>query len=140
MIRERAYDNAINEGGEGYNPYRAEREDAVAVDMPRSIDDVLHDLEIHDSAAMRASDANNAEKVAALRAELAALEAAEQAEFLAEWSLEVTRQRRADWNAWVRGSLSKADKRYIGRMLREQQDKQGWKQRDLNKAIEIHGL
>lgn len=68
----RAHDIRLNEGGEGYNPH-AQR---------------IAQLE--------------AELGPVAEAELQAQHAARMAAEDAEWTAEVTQQRRADWNAWVR--------------------------------------
>ena len=68
----RGYQAGMNEGGDGFNPHAAE----------------LRRLEAEYDAAREAE----------VMAHMAALQAAEDA----EWTREVTAERRADWHAWVR--------------------------------------
>ena len=60
------------------------------------------------------------------------LAAKQQAEIDNEWTLEVTQQRRADWNAWAR----KTDPRPVDVAKRQRQ--QGWTMDMLKKAIAHH--
>src|SRR5690554_6473116 len=57
------------------------------------------------------------------------IRAAQEAEFAAEWTLEVTKARRAEWNAWARsltGSISNAE-------LLDQEEKFGFTFQDMKK-------
>jgi hypothetical protein len=127
-----AYDNAYNEGGEGYNPYR---HTVPVADAPRArtADDIRRDL---DACGM---DPRHAADVAALRAELAALVAAEDAEFAAEWTPEVTADRRAGWNARVMaGEFGTRTIDYRAAAAAERA--QGWTNADLRRAIALNSL
>jgi len=68
----RRYQDGMNEGGDGFNPHSA------ALRALRAEYDALMEAEAHD----------------AYTAQLAVEDA--------EWTREVTIQRRADWNAWVK--------------------------------------
>ena len=66
----------------------------------------------------------------------AEIRAAQEARFAAEWTLEVTKARRAEWNAWARsltGPISNAE-------LLSQEEKFGFTFRDMKKAIKLHRL
>jgi hypothetical protein len=97
------YDNAINEGGEGYNPYRAELERRALESAPRpSRKETIHrELEIKDCSIARESGTYDQAEIDALRAELRSIEAAENETFCAEWTREVFEARRNDWNSRV---------------------------------------
>jgi hypothetical protein len=107
---QRAYDeykNGMNEGGEGYNPY---------------------------TAALAAKYADeDAKKEAAAQVRMAARQAATDA----EWTLEVTVQRRAEWNTWVKShGAARVHIAAITARIKEQ----GWHVEDLKAAIKRHGL
>jgi hypothetical protein len=72
-------------------------------------------------------------KVAALRSEI---RAAKDARFLAEWTLEVTKARRAEWNAWVRAQGNSIS----GHKVAQRERQQGWMFVSLKKAIQLHQL
>ena len=137
--KEREYDRINNEGGEGYNPHRAarqereyerEREAELAWSKTRegrreAIYRLLGALD---------RDIDRAE-IAALRAERDQIEADETAEFASAWPRELTIQRRAEWNARVQGgAISTA------RQLMDAEREQGWTISDLKKAIKINIL
>jgi len=128
--------------GEGYNPYKAEidrRSTAAEAARPRSRgerrDDLVREILRLDSVLARESGTHDAARVAQLRAEVAVIEADIQAEFAAEWTLEVTRARRTDWNARAR-----AGKFSNPRKMRAAEQAQGWTMRALRDAIKMHGL
>lgn len=132
MSNEHAYDAIYNEGGEGYNPFR---DRAPVPDAPRArtADDVRRDL---DCCGM---DPRRAAEVQALRAELAALIAAEDAAFAAVWTPEVTAARRAEWNARViAGEFGATTVDY--RAVAAAERAQGWTNADLRRAIALHNL
>ena len=147
---ERTYDQINNEGGEGYNPYRARRQEdgakAARAAYRRGEYEILHDLEICDCSIARESGTYDAERVAALRAELVDFLARRDADFLAIWPLELTRSRRAAWNARVRsGEFGAPGKKYSGATARANYARveaacreQGWRVSDLRRAVELH--
>lgn len=127
-----AYDRALNEGGEGFNPFR---HTAPVEETPRArtADDIRRDL---DACGM---DPRRAAEVEALRAELAELVAAEDAAFAAEWTPEVTAARRAEWNARV--MAGEFGTRTIDfRAVAAAEKAQGWTNADLRRAIALNGL
>ena len=85
---EKNHDAVYNEGGEGYNPYRDEREARErkqADSMPKDREsEIVHELSILDCAIARESGTHNMEKIAALRAELAALQLPTSGSFYAD--------------------------------------------------------
>lgn len=127
-----AYDRAMNEGGEGYNPHR---HTTPVTDAPRArtADDIRRDLDARGMDPRRAAEAE------ALRAELAALIAAEDAAILAVWTPEVTAARRAEWNARVMaGEFGTRTIDYRAAAAAEKA--QGWTNADLRRAIALNGL
>lgn len=134
---ERDYDRAMNEGGEGYNPYRAAREDreemASRPKTPAERRDCNRDRLQRELRVARYLHRDD--QVAALQAELASLDAEQEAEFAAEWTLAVTQERRAQWNTLVRERDIRTAKQVwsLGREL-------GWTLDDLKKATRMHGL
>jgi len=143
-LRRRAhnYRATMLEGGEGYNPYQAALEDREAAEwQAREITpaerklEIIHQLEIEDCSLARESGTYDAATVAALRSELGAIEATEEAEFLARWPRELTEARRAEWNARVRaGEIKDA------RSAQAAIDAQGWGLRELKRALKAHNL
>lgn len=139
---ERQYDNINNEGGEGYNPYRAEREkreieEDIAWGKTRAgrKDRIYRLLETKDCSIARECGTYNQVEIDSLRAELAAIEAEEDAEFLAAWPLDITIARRAAWNAKVKTGDIK-DTRDLVRA----ENAQGWRMDQLKKAVKLHKL
>jgi len=129
-------------GGEGYNPYRAElerREDQAEASRPVSRSErkyqILHELDLISGPAAREMGLGSDEEIANLRAALTAIEQEEQAEFLAEWTVQTTRERRAEWNARVEAGEIKDAQSAQAAM-----DAQGWGLKALKRAIEIHKL
>lgn len=84
-------------------------------------------------------DPRRAAEVQALRAELAALIAAEDAAFAAVWTPEVTAARRAEWNARVMaGEFGTRTIDY--RAAASAERAQGWTNADLRRAIALNNL
>lgn len=102
------YDSGANEGGEGFNPHHA----------------ALLALQAERDAAVQASEAERM--------------AARQAATEAEWTRELTVQRRADWNAWVRSHSTQGTLAAL--LIAEQIKAQGWSLDELKRAITRHGL
>ncbi len=135
------YDRAHNEGGEGYNPYTAElerREIEAETSRPITRDErrsqILGELERLDCSIARESGTYDADKVAALRAELNSIDAEEEAEFAAEWTAEVTKMRRAEWNARVRAGEFADNARAVQAAF----DAQGWTVSGLKRAVAMN--
>lgn len=139
---ERQYDNINNEGGEGYNPYRAAREkkeieEAIEWSKTRAgrKDRIYRDLERKDCSIARECGTYDQAEIDDLRAQLAAIEAEEEAEFLEAWPLDITIARRAAWNAKVKTGDIK-DTRDLARA----ENAQGWRMDQLKKAVKLHKL
>jgi hypothetical protein len=133
------YDREMNEGGEGYNPYRSElesREIAEAANAPRTEFDILKDLEAADCAIARESGTYNQAKVDALRAELKAIKDKKLNDFLAVWTKEITIARRAEWNAFIRSLNGKMDLNIINK----KESELGWTMADLKIAVRHYAL
>ena len=139
------YDQDINEGGEGHNPYRNEidnRERAAAAAKPVTAgerrDEIVHRLSIIDTARYREMSATAADEITALKAELAQVEAQLQQDKLeqiiaAGWTADVTQARRVDWTQRLR------NKQYATHAeLAAAQEAQGWYLTDLKRAVEAH--
>lgn len=147
MIPERQYDEIHNEGGEGYNPIRAAREEREwkeEVARPKSQEEIkynlLRKLNALDCASARESGTYDQAEIDELRTQVRAIDDAQKAQFLAEWTPEITGNRRGEWNARVR----KAEFGHPGSgkvdwsAVRTAEQNQGWSLADLKKAIEIH--
>ncbi len=141
------HDDTINEGGEGYNPYRSEierREREARRQQPQTREDrrasIVHTLSIMDCSSARESGTYDADRVAALRADLAEIDTETQSEFAAEWTLEITRERRAAWNRRVRADEFGADGRIDNAAICAVYKDQGWDLSALKRAINLHGI
>jgi hypothetical protein len=104
----RLHDVTMNDGGEGFSPYTHE-----IASLERQID--------------RLAEVEFAEKMAAERADEEAL-----------WTLELTQQRRGEWNTWVK-SANKGGKLHPAQVA-TQITAQGWSLEPLKRAIARHGL
>lgn len=151
----RTYDRVNNEGGEGYNPYHAEmkrRAHDQAVSDAKShattpqgkIEALYRRVELECGSVAR--EWGNTEEIDALQsslyAEIDKIKTEIDAEFLGEWTLDITKTRREDWNNMVRSG--KFGKIGSGRVdfvkVRDQEKAQGWTLDELKKAIKLHGL
>lgn len=149
-MNERQYDLINNEGGEGYNPYRAERErkeHEAAIEWSKTRagrkDSIYRALERLDCSIARECGTYDQTKIDELRTDLAAIEAEEEAEFIAAWPLDLTKERRASWNARVKGGEFGDTSRGtpdLYRAIHAAQVAQGWTMDDLKKAIKYHNL
>jgi len=146
-MNEREYDRIHNEGCEGYNPYREERErkeieDAIAYGKTRAglKDRICRLLEAKDCSIARECGTYNQVEIDSLRAEMVQIEAQEEAEFLADWPLDITKERRATWNNRVNAGEFTIDGRVDYRALGLAERKQGWTMKDLKKAIKHHNI
>lgn len=140
-MTEREYDRIHNGGGEGYNPIREARErkeleahkEWLKTRAGRK-DSIYRELERKDCSIARECGTYNQAEIDALRAELAAIEAEEEAEFVAAWPLDTTKTRRAEWNDRVkRGEITARN--YI-----EAERKQGWTLSNLKRAVKYYNL
>jgi hypothetical protein len=149
-MTEREYDRINNEGGEGYNPIRAERErkefeahkEWLKTREGRKYS-IYRDLERKDCSIARECGTYNQAEIDALRAELAEIEAEEEAEFVAAWPIDITKERREAWNNRVKGGefgdYKKPTPAFMRKVYDAQQD-QGWTLDALKKAIKHHNL
>ena len=139
LAKEKWYDLLNTEGGEGYNPHRAARQEreygrerAAELAWSKTREGRRETIYRLLGALDRDIDRDD---IAALRAELAQIEVDETAEFASAWPRELTIQRRAQWNARVQGgAISTA------RQLMDAEREQGWTISDLKKAIKINSL
>lgn len=135
----RNYNNANNEGySDGNNPYRAElqrraanKEAAKPETREARIDRLIHQLDRMDTTVARESGTYDADKIAALKAEIAALEDDTEKEFIADWTLEATKIRREKWNSDARKPGATEIKLTIAH---------GFTLGDLKKAVKHYGL
>jgi len=146
-MNEREYDIIHNEGGEGYNPIRETRikremkeEAARPKTISEQMDSIRHQISIRDCSIARECGTFDQAEIDALRAEIKKLEGQEEAEFLANWSLDTTKERREGWNTMIKGfgsgKMSQANMQKIYAV----QGRQGWMLADLKRAVKIHNL
>lgn len=86
------------------------------------------------SADQADSGIDHSTKIAALRADLQAMDNAIAARTRATWSREQTIARRAEWNTWVKTN------RPATLMVRKQEQAQGYTVDELKAAIKAHNL
>jgi hypothetical protein len=143
MNKEAAYDRTMNEGGEGYNPHRAAREEREIEDAckaPRTRYDVLRALETEDCSIARESGTYDAARVAELRAELAAMDKAEAEAFASVWTRETTEARRAAWNAEGRKLLAAHGNRIPASEIYALRKRLGYGIDEIKRAKALHGI
>lgn len=142
---------AMNEGGEGYNPYSEEmarraREEArnrpVSIKAKRSarLAEITRQLVNVYGPSARHMIADYDQKVAALEAEAARLTAEEAAEFAGEWTKEITLARRAAWNARVKAGEFHTDGQIDFRLADLACREQGWHLVAIKRAKKLHGI
>jgi len=146
-MNERQYDLINNEGGEGYNPYRVEREkreieEAIEWSKTRAgrKDRIFRDLERKDCSIARECGTYKQSEIDDLRAQLREIEAEEDAEFAAAWPMDLTKERRAAWNDRVRAGEFTVRGQIDHRKVGSAQNAQGWTLSDLKKAVKLHNL
>ena len=143
VAAERRYDAIHNEGGEGYNPHRAERQDRerqMAAAMPRTRDSILRDLERLDCSIARESGTYDEVKVSALRAELAAMDKADNDAFAAIWTRDVTLARREAWNAEIKAMAARNGNKCPSREINALVARLGYDHNDIRRARALHGI
>ena len=131
-MTEHEYDRINNEGGEGYNPIRAARQDAEAAKAARQ-HGPLEEAERAMIAAKGLYGYKSPEHNAASDAYFALVAEREErklAEFAIEWTREVTIERRAAWNAAAANAKTTAE--VIERV--------GFGPDNLRRAIALHNL
>jgi len=62
---------------------------------------------------------------------------ADKIEFAKNWTPEITKTRRTEWNTWIKSTFSG---RIDMSIVSTQEKKQGWTMADLKKAIELNNL
>ena len=152
-MKEREYDMIHNEGGEGYNPYRAKREQQEwqteqeearrYVQTPKGRIDALY-RRIERECGSIAREWGNMKEIDALQDDLYSqikkMEGEINAEFLAVWTLEETQKRRTEWNNRVKagefGAIGSG--RVDVKSIRAQEQRQGWTLDQLKKAIKLN--
>lgn len=147
---EREYDRINNEGGEGYNPYRAKRErqeleaEAAYYRTREGRKERLERMiERKDCSLARECGTYDQAEIDDLRAQLRAIEAEEAEEFLAAWPVDVTKSRRIAWNDRVKsGEFGKPGTHSpdMHRKVYAAEQAQGWTFAQLKKAIKLHNL
>ena len=153
----RNYNNIMNEGGDGYNPYDNEMERRAAnaerkriaeyAATPKGRIDALY-RRIERECGSVAREWGNTEEINALQnslyAEINQIKAEMERDFLTVWDLETTKTRRIEWNGFAKSTLipmSKSGKSVeMHRLKREREKNQGWTMDDLKKAIKTHNL
>lgn len=148
------YDNLQNEGGEGYNPYRAElerREMEDRASRPKTkqdeIDALYKKIEVECGSVAREwgheeANAKQAEYYAKIRSLEKEVEVEEELKFAAEWTSETTTTRRQEWNDFIR-SLMDSKGQIAGKdqpKVWKREVEQNWKLADLKKAIKLNNL
>ena len=152
-MNEREYDIINNEGGEGYNPYRADRErkefeerkaraNEYALTPQGRIDALHRRIELECGSVAREWGNNDAIDTLHkdLYAQIRAIEDEANGPFLTIWTIGVTTERRAAWNARVRNGEFTKGKKVDTNALRAAEKAQGWTLDDLKKAVEIYKL
>ena len=146
-MNEREYDKIHNEGGEGYNPIREARirkemeiEAARPKTISEQIDSIRHKISVRDCSIARECGTFDQAEIDALREEIKKLEGQEEAEFLADWTLDTTKERREGWNTMIKGFGSGKISQVNIQKIYAVQGKQGWTLADLKRAVKIHNL
>jgi hypothetical protein len=153
-MNEHEYDRIYNEGGEGYNPIRAQREkeelEAAQKEAkkyaltPQGRIDALHrriELECGSVAREWGDNAKIDDLEASLYAEINKIRAEVDADFLATWTLETTQARRKEWNTFVNAELCggpMTPEKY--RKMHNKTTQLGWGMEDLKRAVKLHGI
>lgn len=154
IISARNYNNLMNEGGEGYNPYEDEMERRASVSAAKAaaehaatpqgrIDALYRRIEIECGSVAR--EWGNDEEIDALQsslyAEINTIKAEINADFLQTWTLEITKARRIEWNNFANTELKALGSGpAMMRRYTEKQKSQGWTMDDLKKAVKAHNL
>jgi hypothetical protein len=155
ISKAREYDNVMNEGGEGFNPYRSEierrdmEEAKKRAALPKSKKEQIADLyekvrlECGSVAREWGDEEEIEKKEAEFYASIKRIEAEIESDFAAEWTPGITAERRKNWNDWVRtellpngGKMTAED----NNRLYEKEKEQGWTMADLKKAVKINNL
>lgn len=115
-------------------------EDALRAELAQSPSRKLNALYRKLNSLQSDEGIGTPEDVAEVQAQIAQIEAEQDAAFWAEWTREITIERRAAWNALVRsGKLSRGGKVDMAAVRRAEQA-QGWTMESLRRAVAKHGL
>jgi len=107
---------------------------------PMTRDDLVRLLDRLDCTIARESGTYDAARCDAIKAQIKAMDDAADAEFAAEWTLETTRTRRAEWNATIK-ALSETHKGLRFAVAVSAHAKAvGYGTDDLRRAVKMHGL
>lgn len=140
------HDAVINEGGDGYNPYRDEiaRRDSETTTPPslqEQLNRVTNQLNAIPSRVMQHKSGSPQEiaELDALTATQDNLKTAIAKAFADEWTPDETQRRRNEWNARVKAGEFNTTAGQIDYKLADQaQRDQGWSFSDLKKAVAMH--
>ena len=146
-MTEQQYDNIHNEGySDGYNPIRQARiniEIEIEAARPKSIEEqkeaIRHQISIRDCSIARECGTFDQTKVDQLQAALKNLEDKDNINFLTDWPLEITKQRRIAWNTKVKNEEFGSGRVDL-KLVYNAEQVQGWSVDDLRKAVKIHNL
>lgn len=109
-------------------------------EISQTFDGQLHRLQSEYSAIPDTDTVRRAAKLAEIDALCKANEADELTRFLAEWTLDVTTSRRADWNArTMRGDFSRGGKPWMPYVAAAERE-QGWTLQALKQAVAHYHL
>lgn len=135
QAKARQYDNQINDGAEGYNPYRndiAEMDATREVSLDERRTQILESLQVADSAAAREAGLDNSAEIANLKAELVGVDEAIRNAKLNElsaagWTPEIAVERATAMNARVRaGEFTGRNGKVDMSKLAAAEQAQGW--------------
>lgn len=148
--KERNYDRINNEGGSGYNPYRAKRLEQEAIDARKQYEEDMkrptfeREEITRKLAYMDWNDPMNKEKVSSLRARAAELDQIIKEDKFkklteAGWTPEATAQRREAWNAAIEaGEITGRNGKVDMAKLVALRKRMGFSENQLREAIEFY--
>ena len=139
------FDKVYNEGGDGYNPYRAkladlENNEKITFSGEAAIIDRIDALTRKANTAAKLYDTEEEKRC---RAEIEKLQKELDDMFAAEWTEEVTKARRQEWNNFVKTQLTGPNGKLIDKYwekINEWRDTHGWDNKDLKRALELHNI
>ena len=107
----------------------------------QKLESLRNKLSIENSSMARENGTYSSEKVSKLNAEIAKIESQLGNEFTQTWTKEVTRSRRAEWNARATaGEFNAKPGQPTIVQVKKAEKTQGWNTSDLQKAIKVWGL
>ena len=132
--KEKQHDALNNEGHEGYNPHRDNDLPAPVAEEDRDRESLIREKV---NLGCHTSPTYNHQRADELDARIAALDAATEQSFWAEWTREITASRRAAWNTFAAGLKSVTHP--LVRVAAQERE-QGWTMANLKRAITHYGL